>query len=334
MASGSGLGFDMMLFSHKILMPGADSDNRRVDLRRMVEHCIVLAGPSMEPATAVPTPLDHAEIVELSGPDAPAFAQSQFSSDVSVLAEGDWQWSAWLDAQGRVRYLFALLHARPGQFIAWLPRGFAAGMASELARFVFRAKVAIRVNEDLDLFEAEAAEVDVAPGKLAASGDGWAFELPGNARRVAVLAPRRADCTADPARWQQWQVADIDAGLPWIAAATAGEFTPQALGLDQLGAVSLGKGCYPGQEVVARLHYRGGNKRGCFRVGIESHEVPIPGARIVSCQDEAPIGTVLHAARIDAHHCLALAILPADSRPDEPLRLESMARVEVKERAR
>ncbi|HMM68087.1 MAG TPA: folate-binding protein [Dokdonella sp.] len=325
------MGFDMMLFSHKILMPAAVSDNRRVDLRREAEHCIVLGSPCMEPATAVPNPLDHAEIVELSGADAPAFAQSQFSSNVSALDQGNWQWSAWLDAQGRVRYLFALLHARPGQFIAWLPRGFAAGMAGELARFVFRAKVAIRVIEDLDLFEAEAEEVVVAPGKLAACGNGWAFELPGIARRVAVLAPGRADCTADPARKQRWQIADIDAGLPWIASATAGEFTPQALGLDRLGAVSLGKGCYPGQEVVARLHYRGGNKRGCFKIGIEGHEAPAPGTRIVSRQSEAPVGTVLHAAPADAHHCLALAVLPADSQPGDPLRLESMARVEVKQ---
>lgn len=321
-----------MLFSHKILMPAADSDNRCVDLRDRVEHCIVSSGASMEPATIVPTLLDHARIVELSGADAPAFAQAQFSSDVSTLAPGAWQWSAWLDAKGRVRYLFALLRPQADQFIAWLPRGNAAEMAAELARFVFRAKVAIRANADLCLFEAEAASM--APGALLAAYGGWTLELPGSPRRFALLATASPQQVADASRNAEWRLADIKAGLPWVAGQAVGEYTPQALGLDRLGAVSLAKGCYPGQEVVARLHYRGGNKRACFRIRVECADAPPPGTRIVAANGDDARGGVLHAACADRHHCLALAVLAIDSRPGERLQLETGEDVVVETPAR
>lgn len=275
----------------------------------------------------MPTLLDRAGIVELAGADALAFAQAQFSSDVAALPEGAWHWSAWLDAQGRVRYLFALLHPQPGQLLAWLPRGLATDMARELTRFVFRAKVAIRTIEDAHLFESE--PIDSAPGKLVSQRNGWAIEIPGAPTRVALLATGGTSAEADALQFGRWRLADVHAGLPWIDSATAGQFTPQALGLDILGAISLGKGCYPGQEVVARLHYRGGNKRGCFKVKVDDPVAPIPGARVLSSPDGAPMGSILHAAHSDQEHCHALAVLPIERGAQDRLVLASGADVEV-----
>ena len=97
--------------------------------------------------------MDSAEIVQLSGPDAESFAQSQFSNDIAALPVESWQWSAWLDPQGRVRFLFALLHPQPGQLLAWLPRGDAKRMATELARFILRSRVKIEAMSGICLLE-------------------------------------------------------------------------------------------------------------------------------------------------------------------------------------
>lgn len=327
MDSGSDLGFDMEVVNYKILMPGADSDNLCLHLHWPIEACIVPPATSRNQSTPVPIPLATAEIVELSGNDAIVFAQSQFSSDVALLTPGHFQWSAWLSAQGRVRHLFALLRPDPDRLLAWLPRGSASDMVTALSRFVLRAKVALRAVPDLILLDGEAEPA--ASGVLNPAGGGWLFGLPGTTTRSAMLASASATPAADPWRLAEWQRADIDAGLPWIGAEVADLFTPQALGIERLGAVSHAKGCYPGQEIVARLHYRGGNKRGCFRVSIDRPEPPQPGASIVSASGAGTLGTILYAAPADALRSRGLAVLPIQESDHIELALESGERLEI-----
>ena len=93
-------------------------------------------------------PLDRAELIEISGADALAFAHAQFGSDVASLPVLFWQWSAWLTAQGRVRSVFALLRVADDRLLLWLPLGGAAGdSAMRSRRFVMRAKVRISLRE-------------------------------------------------------------------------------------------------------------------------------------------------------------------------------------------
>src|SRR5690349_15145114 len=86
-------------------------------------------------------PLDRAELIEIAGADAIAFAHAQFSSDVAALAAGAWQWSAWLSAEGRTRAVFAVLRVADDRLLVWLPLGGARAIADALARYVLRAKV-------------------------------------------------------------------------------------------------------------------------------------------------------------------------------------------------
>jgi folate-binding protein YgfZ len=270
--------------------------------------------------------LARAELVELSGLDAIAFAHNQFTSDVASLAERNWQWSAWLDAQGRARQVFALLRPEPQRLLAWLPRGNATDMAAQLTRYVMRSKLRVSALPDWSLFDAESIDIQGSP--LTEASGGWAFDMPGSQARHALIAPsHREDPEAGPKLLARWLIADIAAGLPWIATEVAGEFVAQALGLDRIGAISMSKGCYPGQEIVARLHYRGGNKRHCHRLHIVG-DTPVPGHGVVSDALPGQRGTILYAAPSGHDHCEALAVLPEALAQADALRLESGATVQ------
>ncbi|HUD42430.1 MAG TPA: folate-binding protein [Dokdonella sp.] len=272
------------------------------------------------------TPLSAAQAVLIEGADAIAFANAQFTIDVAALAEGRWQWCAWLDAQGRALHVFALLRTRGDALLAWQPLGDAETMRAALARYVFRAKVTLRTLHDWTVRSLDAAQsTHPAPRTIAYQGDGYAIALEGDAR-IAWLGPGAIE-SVDADAFDRWRRADVAAGLPLIDAATRASFTPQALDLERIGAISFGKGCYPGQEIAARLHFRGGNKR-CLRAFAFAADVeaPAPGTPIVAADGTAK-GSVLYAARdallgvvndgddhvplhIDAASAIALSTMP------------------------
>jgi folate-binding protein YgfZ len=207
-------------------------------------------------------------LVVLDGPDATRFAQAQFANDVVQLAAGDWQWNTWLTAKGRVIALFALLKRRDDLLWLWLPDAPAGAIATALARFVFRSKVTVRVDTGHRLLGALAATVDAHGARIGSAGTGDVLELDlssdAGPRRlwlapVATL-PGDASDTAH-AHHDAWRAADLLAGLPRLADTQAERWTPQQLSLERLAAFSVKKGCYPGQEIVARTHFLGQAKR-------------------------------------------------------------------------
>jgi tRNA-modifying protein YgfZ len=255
---------------------------------------------------ADPPVLGHAELIEISGSDALAFAQAQLSSDVASLAVGAWQWSAWLTAQGRTRAVFALLRIASDQLLLWLPLGDARTTSEGLSRFVLRAKAKLAVVDGFSVHALDAQELMPSPFAVALHANGHAIAMPGAQPRVAWLGPTNT-ALVDLAMLSAWRLADIDARLPWIAVATRDEFVPQALDLDTLGAVRFDKGCYPGQEIAARLHFRGGNKQRLQRIALTGEADVQPGLAIVGAAGTA--GTVLYAALSSASRSEALAVI-------------------------
>ena len=256
--------------------------------------------------------LPHSQLLEFEGPDAAIFAHAQFSSDVHALAPGHWQWSAWLSPQGRVRYFFALLCETPERLLLVLRGGEAERLREELARFVFRSKVKLRVRTDLRMFGCDEAAVVAHCGvrpednKIAVRGKAIAIELPGAARWLLLSTPVSmpdVDASSLPA----WQLADIRAGLPELSPPLSDRLLPQWLGLERLRAISVTKGCYPGQEVMARLHFKGGNKRGLYRIEFVCDELPAADTELTSGGTEA--GTVITACWSSGSRAEALATL-------------------------
>jgi hypothetical protein len=186
----------------------------------------------------------NAELVSLEGADAIAFAQAQFSSNLASLADGQWQFSAWLDAQGRVRALFHLMRLEGQRLRLLLRGGEAQTLAAELQRYVFRAKVRVAALpvQQLSTTAAAALHAVVAREDALVLGCG---------SHGLKLANQGDDV---------WRLPQLRAGWPWLPPKTD-DLLPAWLDLGKLGATALDKGCYPGQEIVARMHYRGGSKR-------------------------------------------------------------------------
>lgn len=256
-----------------------------------------------------------AELLVLTGTDAAAFAHAQFTSDVKSLRAGAWQWSAWLDAQGRVRNFFALLHVGPEQWIAWLPLGGAQAMRDALARFVLRSKVQLEARTDWTLHRLAAGALVAPPAADEIVPHDAGFALAQTGARVAWLAPT-ASAGADAEALEQWRRDDIAGGLPLLAPALGGEFVPQALDLERLDAIRFDKGCYPGQEVAARLHFRGGNKRHLRRLAVDAGAPPT-GSAILDGTGRT-IGRILYAASTGTRASTALGVL-ADAQGASPL---------------
>ena len=196
--------------------------------------------------------LPNVHCIAIEGPDARRFAQAQFSGDVESLAEGGWQWNAWLDARGRVQALMHLACMGGDRFLAILRGGDAEQLRAGLARYLLRSKATVmpRVFSGIADDAVPAGQVDA---------DARGAIVFGYGDRSLRLEPAGGEADAEASN--AWRLADIRAGWPTLPTGDA-LFLPPALGLERLGAVSFDKGCYPGQEIVARLHYRGGHKLG------------------------------------------------------------------------
>ena len=256
-------------------------------------------------------------LVTLEGRDAVAFSHAQFMSDVKSLGDGQWHWSGWLTPKGRVVALFALLRRGPESVWLVLPDADRESFATALRTYVFRSKVAIATPE-----VAVSATFSVEPthGRLpgnsrpwvGSTGVGIALDMSGEGGpRTLFIGGEPAH--GDPAALARWTAADLAHGLPRLPASQAGKWTPQQLSLERLRAFSVKKGCYPGQEIVARTHFLGQAKRG---LRLLASDVPAaPGDRAHDAAGE-PLGEVVGVAAQADGPCLIQVVAPLDA-PDE-----------------
>ena len=216
-------------------------------------------------------------VLRLSGPDALTFLQSQLTNDVAALAVGGWQWQGYCSAKGRLLATFALARVGEDGWEAVVHSSTIDALTKRLTMFRMRSKVVIEIAADRTVgWTFDVADVATSGLNLALP-DGRAYVL----LDAAVAIPLPA---ADDAIQQRWQCASIEAMQPEITADTAEMFVPQMIGWDTVqpgGGVSFSKGCYPGQEIVARAHYRGAVKRHLEKVQLSSAEMPVAGAEIL-----------------------------------------------------
>ena len=250
---------------------------------------------------------DH-RAVSLIGRDAAAFSQAQFMNDVALLEPGQWQWSGWLTPKGRLIALFALLKLSDEAIWLVLPDADPQPLVDALKRFVFRSKVAIAAQPEVRISGVFARPSQAAGAAFAGQDVAAGIELDlGTAdtpRTLHIGAPAAADDADAIARWR---AVDLEHGLPRLSASQAEHWTPQQLSLERLRAFSVKKGCYPGQEIVARTHFLGQAKRGTVLLEGDA-ELPA-GADVQGAT--AALGKTVATAR-GGDRTLALAVLPLE----------------------
>jgi folate-binding protein YgfZ len=243
-----------------------------------------------------------AQTLLIEGPDATAFAEAQFSSHVASLNPNSWQFSAWLDAQGRVRALFHLARLAPDRLLLLLRGGESAAMAAALQKYVFRAKVRVTAANSYALAGGAAMPLH------AVETEGHTVHMGAGNHRLSIVAPDAAN--------DDWRVPQLQAGWPWLPPSCLDALLPASLSLHRLQGVALDKGCYPGQEIVARMHYRGAGKRHLHRVILSQACAPGEtlgiGATEVGClMDVMTVGDHIEALAVLTDE-IANAELPPD----------------------
>jgi folate-binding protein YgfZ len=231
----------------------------------------------------VVVPLTHFGLIEATGEEAKSFLHSQFTSDINHLADGQAQHSGWCNAKGRMQASFVVW--RQGErYLLALAADLQEATQKRLQMFVLRAKVKLAAQTDSTVMlglsgpQAEEALADAglptpSEAMTSATVDGTTvIRLEG--ARFMIVAPESAmaglwqklSVKARPAGVPAWRWLDIQSAFPLVTLATKEEFVPQMADFEKIGGVVFNKGCYPGQEIVARTQYLGKVKRHLFRL--------------------------------------------------------------------
>jgi len=288
------------------------------------------------PPTVSSAALDDFAVVRATGDDAVAFLHGQLTQDIAGL-DRDARFAGYCSAKGRLMATMAVWRApqadEGGGLFLLVRRDIADALVKRLSLFVLRAKVRLAVApahaQGIWTGEAGVPELEAAVGPLPRTA--WQrADLPSGTWIAAPCASaacarwwRIAEGDAPPAgEAARWRADDLAAGLAWIGAATQDLFIPQTVNLDLAGGVSFTKGCYPGQEIVARSHYRGTVKRRTAfgRLAGAAAHGPAPGTDVYdAARPDEPCGRLVDASGPDGAALLFEVTLA--SLPDGDLRL-------------
>ena len=283
--------------------------------------------PGAESGSCALFDLSHLGLIRVSGEEREPFLQGQLTNDTRELAKGRSQLSGYCSPKGRMLSSMRLVETGESTLMQ-LPAERVAPTMKRLQMFILMSKVQLSDARDgLTAFglygdgadtllgSGAPAEVDDA---LTAADDVTIVRLAADAPRYLLIGP----VGAMRSRWEQlsdnafaaseefWRLLDIRAGLPTIFDATSEAFVPQMANMQLINGVSFTKGCYTGQEVVARMQYLGKLKRRMYRVAVEG-ECPAPGTALAAAQSTSGqgAGKIVISAPSSDHGCESLAVI-------------------------
>lgn len=283
--------------------------------------------------------LSQLGVIAFQGDDTVPFLQGQFTNDLRGLNADRAQWNGYCSPKGRLLGNF-LMWRQGADYCLQLSGDILPGLLKRLSMFILRAKVQGRDASDETVRlvvagKAALASVSAAMGAVPASAMHSVATTTGQVIRVGAdkfvlsIVPEHA-----PAVWQAlcqsarpvgapvWDWLRLNAGIPMIVAATQEQFVPQMVNLEVIGGVSFQKGCYPGQEIVARSQYLGKLKRRMFLAHVDSEAAP--GDNLYSADIEGQAtGMVVNAAPAPTGGFDVLAVAQVESANTQTLHLKS-----------
>ncbi|HUG72210.1 MAG TPA: hypothetical protein VMK82_02190 [Steroidobacteraceae bacterium] len=252
------------------------------------------------------TILDDLAVIGARGADAVDFLQGQLSRDLAQLPDGGAVLAGLHNPQGRCLAVLRVLRVTHDHLLLVLPAEISETVRPLLTRYVLRARVRLE-----DAGTAWRVYGATGPDAAAAGSTRLSLAMDAEGLRQLILAPQGEPLPdGEIVSRDSWRLDDIAAGLPEIGSATSGQFVAQMLNLDLLDAISFSKGCYTGQEIIARAHYRGQVKRRMQRFFTES-DLPLPPGERVRLTDGRTAQVVMSApAGGDGQEFLGVTTLP------------------------
>ena len=286
-------------------------------------------------------PVSQFELLRFHGSDAQAFLQGQLTCDVEQVTPQQAQFGGYCTPKGRLLANFLLMSTAQG-YLMYLPADVAAFVAERLRKFVLRSNVKIERKAGVRalglagpavsaLLQQELGMLPQSLLAMATHARACVVRLPGDSFLLVAASAEMAALWetlakhAVPAGAECWTLQQIQAGVPWITTATQDQFLPQMIGLDSIGGVSFDKGCYTGQEIVARTHYLGEVKRK-LRQGRTSGGARAGDALLASGEQ---CGTVLNAAVVPGEGSILLAVVTEQTDTPPIVQLAGGERVDL-----
>lgn len=285
--------------------------------------------------------LNDWQLVNVTGPDASKYLQGQLTVDVAALTEHEHTLCGHCDAKGKMWSDLRLFHRAEG-FSYLVRRSVAENQITELKKYAVFSKLTISADNDAVIlgvagFKADAALAAYFPQLPDANTPAVTHEnttllylSQPEARYLLVTSLSTAEMLTDKLRdsaqfndGQQWIELEIEAGQPVIDVANSGQFIPQATNLQALNGICFKKGCYTGQEMVARAKYRGANKRALYWLQGSASRVPQAGEDLELKLGEnwRRTGTVLAAVQLNDGSLNVQVVLNNDLEADSVLRV-------------
>jgi len=241
-------------------------------------------------------------VIRAEGEEAAKFLHGQLTQDFALLGLDEARFAGFCTAKGRLMATMIGWKADANTVLLALPLELLPAIQKRLTMFVMRAKCKLSdATGQVALWGAIGSLDDKPQWSLEHNGDVTRIRLPDNGSQARWLIAQSPDAPAPAALLSEgeWQWSELEAGQPSVLAATSEQFVPQMLNLELLDGVNFQKGCYPGQEVVARSQYRGTLKRRTYLYELEG--VAKPGQEIFHSEDPGqPAGLVANVAQVGA----------------------------------
>ncbi len=306
---------------------------------------IVFPSPQHEGSKRI-YPIPHLGVLTVTGKDAATLLQGQITCNINDITEIKSSLGALCNPKGRVITTF-LLVKKGDAYLLVLPKELLESVKKRLQMYVFRSDVTLTDSSDelclvgLSYSDAQMNEPS-SPERLFATTqqENIIVNLSSDQNRCLIIAEadnaqklwsEQVKQGFQPENSDQWRYLDIISGIPWLTMETSEEFIPQMLNLDKLGGISFTKGCYTGQEIVARTHYLGTAKREMFLAECDTSTPPEPNSTIIDDGKDAEqsIGKVL-CAQTRQNICKMLIVLQVPDTNTCKLRLKDQNQDKIK----
>lgn len=282
--------------------------------------------------------LSHEGVLAVRGPDASKFLQGQLTCNLNYLSDGQSSLGARCNQKGRMQSSFRILLEGDGCLLA-MATGLLEPQLADLKKYAVFSKARLSdesaqwtrfgLNHAAALLADLGLELPAEDGAVARHDGLIAIRV--SADRAELWAPadqaeslrQKLSAQLPEGDLNQWLLGQIRAGIGQVMPATRELFIPQMLNLQAVGGVSFKKGCYTGQEIVARMQYLGKLKRRLYRAALNADELPEPGTLLFSPTHGSSIGEVVIAARAEENIEL-LAVLQAEAAEDGNLHLGAL----------